>query len=392
MKITKIETQVCHARMRNWIFVKVVTDQPGLHGWGEATLEWHTRAVVGAIEDITPLLIGEDPTRIEHLWQMMYRQHFWHANGIVRATAMSGIDIALWDILGKVHGVPCHKLWGGPVRDYVRLYCHLGGGRMEDFYETSPADAKRFAELGRRAVEEGFSAFKCMAVPETMPIEGLKPIRYAEKCVAALRDAVGENVDIMVDAHARPSPRMGLRFAKALEPYGLYFFEEPCWPEAMKDIASVQRAVSTPIATGERLIGVAAFRDLLEKRAASVLQPDITHCGGLTEARRIAALAEAYRVALAPHNPQGPVSTAASLELGFATPSYVICESVHADVPWRADVVKEGFQVDPKTRTVRPSGRPGLGIEIDEAEVRKHPFQQELLQRTFYADGSVGDW
>jgi len=392
MKITKIETLVCHARMRNWIFVKVVTDQPGLHGWGEATLEWHTRGVVGAIEDLSPLLIGEDPTRIEHLWQMMYRQHFWHANGIVRATALSGIDIALWDILGKIHGVPCHKLWGGPVRDYVRLYCHLGGGRMEDFYETSPADAKRFAELGRRAVEEGFSAFKCMAVPETMPIEGLKPIRYAEKCVAALRDAVGENVDIMVDAHARPSPRMGLRFAKALEPYGLYFFEEPCWPESMKDIAAVQRAVSTPIATGERLIGAAAFRDLLEKRAASVLQPDITHCGGLTEARRIAALAEAYRVALAPHNPQGPVSTAASLEFGFATPSYVICESVHSDVPWRTDIVKEGFQVDPKTRTVRPSTRPGLGIEIDEAEVRKHPFQQELLQRTFYADGSVGDW
>jgi galactonate dehydratase len=392
MKIAKIETLVCHARMRNWIFVKVVTDQPGLYGWGEATLEWHTRAVVGAIEDLSELLVGEDPTRIEHLWQMMYRQHFWHANGIVRATAMSGIDIALWDILGKVHGVPCHKLWGGPVREYVRLYCHLGGGRMEDFYETSPADAKRFAELGRRAVEEGFSAFKCMAVPETMPIEGLRPIRYAEKCVAALRDAVGENVDIMVDAHARPSPRMGLRFAKALEPYGLYFFEEPCWPEDMKGIAAVQRAVATPIATGERLVGVAAFRDLLEKRAASVLQPDITHCGGLTEARRIAALAEAYRVALAPHNPQGPVSTAASLELGFATPSYVICESVHADVPWRADVVREGFQVDPKTRTVRPSARPGLGIEIDEAEVRKHPFQQELLQRTFYADGSVGDW
>jgi galactonate dehydratase len=392
MKITKIETLVCNARMRNWIFVKVVTDQPGLHGWGEATLEWHTRAVTGAIEDISQLLIGEDPTRIEHLWQMMYRQHFWHANGIVRATALSGIDIALWDILGKIHGVPCHKLWGGPVRDYVRLYCHLGGGKMEDFYETSPADAKRFAELGRRAVEEGFSAFKCMAVPETMPIEGLRPLRYAEKCIAALRDAVGENVDIMVDCHARPSPRMGLRFAKALEPYGLYFFEEPCWPETLEDIAACQRAVTTPIATGERLIGVHAFRDLLEKRAASVLQPDITHCGGLSEARRIAALAEAYRVALAPHNPQGPVSTAASLELGFATPSYIICESVHADVPWRADVVKEGFRVDPKTRTVRPSSRPGLGIEIDEAEVRKHPFQQELLQRTFYADGSVGDW
>jgi galactonate dehydratase len=392
MKITAIETHVCNARMRNWIFVKVVTDQPGLWGWGEATLEWHTRSVVGAIEDISQLLIGEDPTRVEHLWQMMYRQHFWHGNGIVRGTAISGIDIALWDIIGKVHGVPCHKLWGGPVRDYVRLYCHLGGGRMEDFYDTDPADASRFADLARAAVESGFTAFKTMAVPETAPLEGMRPIKYAEKCVAAMRDAVGDDIDIMVDCHARPSPRMGMQFAKALEPYGLYFFEEPCWPETLDDIALIQRAVSTPIATGERLISQHAFRELLEKRACSVLQPDITHCGGLTEVRRIAAMGEAYRVALAPHNPQGPVSTAASLELGFATPSYSICESVHLDVPWRSDVVSESFVVEEKGRLVRPGNKPGLGIEINEAEVAKHPFEQEILQRSFYADGSVGDW
>jgi galactonate dehydratase len=392
MKITAIETHVCNARMRNWIFVKVVTDQPGLWGWGEATLEWHTRAVVGAIEDIAPLLLGEDPTRIEYLWQMMYRQHFWHGNGIVRGTAISGIDIALWDILGKVHGVPCHKLWGGPVRDYVRLYSHLGGGKMEDFYQTDPADASRFAELAQQAVAEGFTAMKTMAVPETMPLEGLKPIRYAEKCVAAMRGAVGDDIDLMVDCHARPSPRMGLLFAEALEPYGLYWFEEPCWPETMDDIALIQRAVKTPIATGERLVGIHTFREMAEKRAASVWQPDITHCGGLSEARRIAALAEAYRVSLAPHNPQGPVSTAASLEFGFATPSYIICETVHADVPWRQDICTESFTVDPKGRIVCPGDRPGLGIEINEAEVSKHPFQQEVPMRAFYADGSVGDW
>ena len=392
MKITKIETSVCNARMRNWIFVKVLTDQPGLWGWGEATLEWHTRAVVGAIEDVSQLLIGEDPRRIEHLWQMMYRQHFWHADGIVRGTAISGIDIALWDILGKVHGVPCHQLWGGPVRDYVRLYCHLGGGRMEDFYETQPADAARFADLARQAVAEGFTAFKSMAVPSTMPLEGLQPLRYAEACVRAMREAVGDAIDIMVDCHARPSPRMGLLFAKALEPYELYWFEEPCWPEAVDGIAEVQRAVKTPIATGERLVGLHAFRDLLEKRAASVIQPDITHCGGLSEARRIAALAEAYRVALAPHNPQGPVSTAASLELGLATPSYIICESVHSDVPWRQDVVTESFTVERSGRIVKPGRRPGLGIEIDETEVRRHPFEQEIPQRVFHKDGSVGDW
>jgi galactonate dehydratase len=392
MKITKIETHVCNARMRNWIFVKVITDQDGLHGWGEATLEYHTRSVVGAIEDLGPLLIGQDPTRIEHLWQTMYRQHFWHGNGIVRGTAISGIDIALWDILGKSLGVPCHKLWGGPVRDQVRLYCHLGGGKMEDFYQTSPADAQRFADLAQRAVEDGFTAFKTMAVPETMPLEGQRPVNYAAKCVAAMRDAVGDDIDIMVDCHARPSPRMGLLFAKALEPFNLYWFEEPCWPESIDGIAEIQRAVKTPIATGERMISQHAFRELLEKRACSVLQPDVIHCGGLSEARRIAAMAEAYRVALAPHNPQGPVSTAASLELGFSAPSYIICESVHLDVPWRNEIVNQSFTVEKKGRYVRPSNRPGLGIEINEAEVRKHPFEQEVLQRSFYADGSVGDW
>ncbi len=392
MKITAIETLVCHAKMRNWIFVKVITDQPGLFGWGEATLEWHTRGVVGAIEDLSQLLIGEDPTRVEHLWQMMYRQHFWHGNGIVRGTAISGIDIALWDIVGKVHGVPCHKLWGGAVRDYVRLYCHLGGGKMEDFYDVDPSDAKKFGELASQAVEEGFTAFKSMAVPETAPLEGNQAIRYAEACTRAMREAAGDSIDIMIDCHARPSPRMGMQFAKALEQYDLYWFEEPCWPEVMEDIALIQRAVKTPIATGERLVGVQAFRQLFETRAASVVQPDITHCGGLTEARRIAALAEAYRVAVAPHNPQGPVSTAASLELGFATPSYVICETVHSDVPWRSEVVSEGFKVEKKGRIVRPNTRPGLGIEINEDVVRKHPFQQEVLQRHFYKDGSVGDW
>ncbi len=207
MKITDVRALVCHARMRNWIFIKVETDQPGLWGWGEATLEWHTRSVVGAVEDLKPLLVGQDPTRIEFLWQRMYRQHFWHGNGIVRGTAISGIDIALWDILGKVHGIPCHKLWGGPVRDHVRLYCHLGGGRMEDFYETDPADAGRFADLARQAVAEGFTAFKTMAVPETMPLEGNRAVRYAERCVAAMREAVGPDIDLMVDCHARPSPR-----------------------------------------------------------------------------------------------------------------------------------------------------------------------------------------
>lgn len=392
MKIERIETLICHARMRNWIFVKVITDQPGLFGWGEATLEWHTRSVVGAIEDLSSLIVGEDPQAIERLWQMMWRQHFWHGSGIVRATAIAGIDIALWDILGKVHGVPCHRLWGGPVRDNIRLYCHLGGGDLKSFYETPVENASMFADLARQAVDQGFSAFKSMAVPPTMPLEGLKPLKAAETCVQQMRQAVGDEVDIMVDCHARPSPAMGAQFAKVLEPFGLYFLEEPCWPESLEGLAAIKASVSTPIATGERLTNLATFRDLFAARACDVVQLDLTHCGGFTEARRIAALADAHRLALAPHNPQGPVSTAASLEFGFSQPSYVICESVHQDVPWRNEVVNEGFALRLEDRTVTPNTRPGLGVEINEHEVRKHPFQQEIAQRVQYRDGSIGDW
>ena len=392
MKITKIETLVCHARMRNWIFVKVLTDEPGLFGWGEATLEWHTRSVVGAIEDLAELIVGEDPRRVEYLWQMMYRQHFWHGHGIVRAIAMAGIDLALWDILGKVAGLPCSQLWGGPVRDTIRTYCHLGGGKLEEFYETAADDAKRFAELAQQAVADGYTAFKSMAVPPTQPIEGLKPIRTAEQAVAAMREAVGEEIDIMVDCHARPSPAMGMQFARALEPYHLYFLEEICWPEEVAGMAAINSVVETPIATGERVTSASAFRELFAQRACEICQVDITHCGGLSEARRVAALAETYRIALAPHNPQGPVSTAASLEFGFSQPSYIICETVHEDVPWRNDVVEEGFQIEPNGRIVHPNTRPGLGISINEDEVQRHPFQQEIPQRVFHPDGSIGDW
>jgi galactonate dehydratase len=185
---------------------------------------------------------------------------------------------------------------------------------------------------------------------------------------------------------------MGLQFAKALEPYGLYFLEEPCWPESVDGLAAINAAVSTPIATGERVTHLSAFRDVFARGACSICQVDITHCGGFSEARRIAALADAYRIALAPHNPQGPISTAASLEFGFSQPGYIICESVHADVPWRNDVIEESFTIDKATRTARPGEKPGLGVSINEEEVRKHPFQQEVLQRTFLRDGSIGDW
>ena len=263
---------------------------------------------------------------------------------------------------------------------------------MEDFYDTSVDNARRFGELSEEAVDRGFSAFKSMAVPPTMALEGNTAINAAASAVASMREAVGPDIDIMVDCHARPSPAMGRRFAEALEPYGLYFLEEPCWVETASDMANIRAAVSTPIATGERLTHLSQFKDLLAVGACDVIQPDITHCGGLSAVRKIAAIAEAHRIAIAPHNPQGPVSTSASIEFGFATPDYVICETGDSDGPWRNDVASHGYQLDKKSRTVQPSQKPGLGVEINEKEIAKHPFEQELLQRVFYRDGSVGDW
>ena len=192
---------------------------------------------------------------------------------------------------------------------------------MEDFYETTRPTRERFGELAGEPSADGFTAFKSMAVPPTMPLEGLRPVRYAEACVEAMREAVGDDIDIMVDCHARPSPAHGPAASpRPSSRTACTCSKSPAGRRAIDGLAEIQRAVATPIATGERLVGQHAFRELLEQRACSVIQPDITHCGGLTEARRIAAMAEAYRVAIAPHNPQGPVSTAASLEFGFATP------------------------------------------------------------------------
>ncbi len=245
MKITAIETHVCHARMRNWIFVKVLTDQPGLWGWGEATLEWHTRAVVGAIEDLAELLVGEDPTRIEHLWQMMYRQHFWHGNGIVRGTAISGIDIALWDILGKIHGVPCHKLWGGPVRDHIRTLLpprrRQDGGLLRD----DPADAEALRRAGAAGRGRGFTAFKSHGRAADDAARGARADPLRRGLRRAMRDAVGDG-----DRHHGRLPRPPFARAWAccsprrssLRP--VLVRGAVLARDASTDIAAIQRAVT----------------------------------------------------------------------------------------------------------------------------------------------------
>ena len=387
MKITKISSQVVNARMRNWIFVKVETDQPGLYGWGEATLEWKTKAVVGAIEDLSRLLIGQDPRRLEHCWQIMHRQYFWRG-GIVTGSAMSGIDQALWDIKGKELGRPVCELLGGPVRDTLRFYDHLGGGTLEGMYKT--IEPQEFADRLQDSLSRGFTAVKAMPIPVSELIESPRTLKHAARCVEALRKVAGDEIDIMLDLHARTTPATAIQFGRLLLDYNLYWYEEPCWPEHVDGLVEVARALPLPIATGERLVFRSQFRELFEKRACAVVQPDVSHCGGISEARRIAAMAETYMISVACHNPQGPVSTMASLHVGFATPNYLIQEVVRKDVEWRDDVVTEPIRME--GGVCQSPRNPGLGIDINENEAAKHPFQPEVIMAYFHKDGSVADW
>jgi len=383
-----VEAIVVNAEMRNWVFVKVTTSEPELVGWGEATLEWQTQGVVGAIADLAPLLLGEDALRTEHLWQAMYRHHFFRG-GVVTMSALSGLDQALHDLAGKIRGVPTYELLGGAVRDHVRFYDHLGGGDSDAVYGGA-AEPARFGELAERSVADGFDALKVLAIPPTRMLDGQAAIRHGVQRLEAVRAAVGPDVDVMVDLHGRTTPAMAIQYGLAMAPSSPWFLEEPCLPENAEALAEVARALPIPIASGERLGTRFDFRRLLELRACAIIQPDVCHCGGLTELRKIAAMADAYFVSVAPHNPLGPIATMANLHFAFATPNFLIQEVMRSDVPWRNDVVD--FPVEIVDGRAYPPTRPGLGIAIDEKVARKHPYRPERDMRVFHADGSIADW
>ncbi len=386
MKITAVSPVIVGAGMRNWIFTKVETDA-GVVGWGECTTEWKTRAVAGCLADLAVFLVGEDPLRIEHLWQVMSRQGFFRG-GIVAMSAASGVDQALWDIAGKVYGVPTYQLLGGAVRDRVRLYDHLGGGQTDAVYESF--DPEEVALHARASVEQGYTAVKAVCVPRTAALDGPKPVKLVERLTGALRHAVGDGVDIMLDFHGRTTPAMGIQYGRAVAPYAPLFIEEPCLPENVEAMAEVARQQPCPVATGERLVTRFQFRPLLELRACAVLQPDVGHCGGLSELKKIAAMAEPYYISVAPHNPGGPVAQAACLHFALSTPNFLIQEQMRADVPWRDDIVLE--PLERRAGYMLPPTRPGLGINIDERKTTKYPMTQEPLMRYFHDDGAVADW
>ncbi len=389
MKITGIETVVVNAEMRNWIFVKVVTDDPGLYGWGEASLEWKTRSVVGALEDFEPMLINENPLQIEHLYQKMYRQSFWRL-GVIGMSAISAIEQALWDIKGKYLGQPVYELLGGKVRNKVRMYTHLGGGNMAAVYETF--EVGPLIEYAQEIISKGYTAVKVVFVPYSEPLEGIGKVKRFANLMEKLRLAVGDEIDIMVDFHGRTYPAMAIQYINAIEEYSPFFCEEPVPPENVEALLEVRQNVKVPIATGERLVTRHQYRTVFEKRACHVIQPDLCHCGGIFEARKIAAMAEVYDMGVAPHNPMGPVANAVALHFALSTPNFIIQEDMLTDVPWRWDVVE--CDLETKDGYWLPSEKPGLGIEVNEEAAQKHPFKQEVLHSTTIRaeDGAILDW
>ena len=384
MLISGVSTSVVDAGDRDWIFVRVETDEPGLIGWGEASLGWHTRAVCGAVADLEALLIGRDPRQVERSFQTMTRAPYFKG-GIVTMSAIAGIEQALWDIKAKALGVPLFELLGGPVRERVRTYVNLGSELGGD-----ARDPAAWSDAARASREAGFDAMKVYPVAPARGLEGIALVRETEKLVAAVREAAGDDADVMVDLHGRTTPAMAIQVGRALEPYRPLFLEEPCQPGNVGAMAEVARALPIPIATGERLVARRDFRELLDERACAVIQPNVCYCGGVSELRRIASLAEEALVSVAPHDPNGPIGTMVSVHLALVLPNFLILEHVRGDVPWRDDIVdvslgtRDGY-VDPPTR-------PGIGIDLVEDVAAAHPGTSPPPHLVFAPDGAVVDW
>ncbi|MGW4061127.1 galactonate dehydratase [Amycolatopsis sp. NPDC004747] len=381
MKITGIETFLVAPR---WLFLKVSTDE-GISGWGEPVVEGRAETVRAAVHELSELLVGQDPLRIEDHWQVLRRGGFYRG-GPVLSSALAGFDHALWDIAGKVRNAPVHELLGGPVRDRVRVYSWVGGDRPAGIREAVAAQ-----------VEAGFTAVKMNVAGPLTPIASPAEADAAVARAWEAREALGPHRDLAIDFHGRVSPAMARRLVRLLEDVQPMFVEEPVLPEIQGDaLRSVVEASTVPIALGERLYSRWEFKPVLDAGVA-VVQPDPSHAGGISELRRIGALAEVYGASLAPHCPLGPISLAASLQVAFATPNFLIQEQslgMHyhegREHDYLADPAVFAFQ---DGYAARPLG-PGLGIEVDEAAVRRadevgHAWRSPIWR---HDDGGFAEW
>jgi galactonate dehydratase len=367
IKITRLETFLVKPR---WLFLKVHTDA-GIVGLGEPILEGRARTCAEAVKEVEPYLVGKDPRQVVHHWQAIYR-HAFYRGGPILTSALSGIDTALWDIKGKALGVPIYELLGGPTRRRVRVYAHA----------PTP-------ERIKERLAQGFTAFKTMPAKRRPAryLETPAEVRHAAEKFAELRKAAGDDADVAIDFHGAVSPALAKVLIKALEPYSPMFIEEPVNCQNHDVMAEIARGTHLPIATGERVFTKWGFREVLEKNAATVLQPDLCHAGGITECRLIAGMAEAYYAAIAPHNPLGPISLAAGIQLAASIPNFLCQEQVTLGEGYlkRPFTLREGY-VDV------PTG-PGLGIELDENALADKIGHDWKNRDAFDADdGSVTDW
>lgn len=373
--------------MRNWVVVRVYTDVPGLIGIGEATVEFQTQGVVGAVADLAPLIIGKDPRDIERNWQILFRHPFFKG-GVVTLSAISGIDQALWDISAKDLNVPLYKILGGLARDRIRMYDHLGGGNSDSVYNSDTVSS--FEEKMKTSIKDGFTAVKILAVPLSAPLGDNKALKHAENLMGAARQAAGDDVDIMIDFHGRTTAAMAIKFAKVLEPFNPMFLEEVVQPDQHEALKRARSKINIPLAAGERLLTRMEFLPLLEDGLIDVAQPDVCHAGGVTELRKIASLCDTYGVTMAPHNPLGPIATMVNVHLGLTMPNFLIQEVMRTDVPWRNDVIKGVPEI--KDGHIYPPTAVGIGVEIDLLEASKHPFEAVVPVQWYQSDGSVTDW
>jgi len=368
MKITKVTPLTVHPGWRkNWIFVKVETDE-GVSGWGEAYTQYdRDRAVVTHVEEMSRYLVGRDPFRIKHFTTMFYDDFAQRRGSLEFYSAMSGIETALWDIVGKATGQPVYNLLGGACQERIRVYANGWSYKM-----GSPDD---YARAAAKTVEMGFTALKFDPLPRPwrthIPVEHE---HHAVRVVAAIRKAVGPKVDLLIDMHRRLSARHAIRLAKRLEEFEIYWFEEPCQAENLGAIAEVRDHIDIPVVTGENIFAKYGFRAVFDAKAADIINPDVANCGGILELKEIAAMAEPHLVAVSPHNYNSTtLALAATVHASATMPNFIITEYFLPFVELGGEVCPN--QLRPIDGYIPLPTAPGLGVDIDEAAVAAHPYK-----------------
>lgn len=393
MKVTDIKTQIVNLNFRNAVIVKIETDE-GITGLAEAVMKRRTLTIERSILDLKQYLIGKDPTEIENHWEKMYRDSFW-VGGPLHSTAISAIDCALWDILGKSCGMPVYKLLGGPTRTSVPVYCHCSAGNSPEAFASNVKACKArgyralkttlplFYGEGNRGGDDrnavngsGYSGTQGVINSQWKETEYLDPSifsRIREFFIAA-REAAGPEVGIAVDCHGRLNPKAALRLCRSLEDVNLLFMEEPVPPESVEELSFVQRETTIPIAAGERWATIYGVRPFLDKHAVDYLQCDLVNCGGITGMKKIAALAEAHYVGMAPHNPNGPLATVMNLHYAAAIPNFFILETIGSDADEKltAEMLTTSLRLHAGALEL-PAG-PGFGVGLVQEALDARPY------------------